>query len=48
MKGKVEFRNVSFAYKDGEKVLENFNLIVNPGETIALVGGETGSGKVLL
>ncbi len=44
MKGKVEFRNVSFAYKDGEKVLENFNLIVNPGETIALVG-ETGSGK---
>lgn len=44
IKGKVEFRNVSFAYKNGEKVLENFNLKVNPGETIALVG-ETGSGK---
>nr|WP_236914636.1 ABC transporter ATP-binding protein [Clostridium sp. Cult2] len=44
VKGKIEFRNVSFAYKNGEKVLENFNLIVNPGETIALVG-ETGSGK---
>jgi ATP-binding cassette subfamily B protein len=42
--GKVEFKNVDFSYKDGEVVLENFNLKVNPGETIALVG-ETGSGK---
>ncbi len=42
--GDVEFRNVCFAYKDGEKVLENFNLRVRPGETIALVG-ETGAGK---
>jgi ATP-binding cassette subfamily B protein len=42
--GEIEFKNVSFAYKNGEKVLENFNLHVNPGETIALVG-ETGSGK---
>lgn len=44
IKGKIEFRNVSFSYKNGEKVLENFNLKVKPGETIALVG-ETGSGK---
>ena len=44
IKGEIEFRNVSFAYKNGEKVLENFNLKVKPGETIALVG-ETGSGK---
>lgn len=42
--GKVEFKNVDFSYKDGEVVLEGFNLKVNPGETIALVG-ETGSGK---
>lgn len=42
--GKVEFKNVSFSYKDGEQILDNFNLEVNPGETIALVG-ETGSGK---
>ena len=42
--GEIEFKNVSFAYKNGEEVLENFNLHVNPGETIALVG-ETGSGK---
>lgn len=42
--GEIEFKNVSFSYKNGEEVLKNFNLKVNPGETIALVG-ETGSGK---
>ena len=46
-KGNISFRNVSFAYKDGEKVLENFNLEVKAGETIALVG-ETGSGKTTI
>ncbi|MGF7058132.1 ABC transporter ATP-binding protein [Brassicibacter mesophilus] len=44
MEGNISFKNVSFSYKSGEKVLENFNLDVNAGETIALVG-ETGSGK---
>lgn len=44
VKGSVEFKDVSFSYKEGEGILENFNLKVNPGETIALVG-ETGSGK---
>lgn len=42
--GNITFKNVSFQYKDGEKVLENFNLDIKAGETIALVG-ETGSGK---
>ena len=42
--GDIEFRNVSFAYKGGEKVLENFNLKVEHGKNIALVG-ETGAGK---
>lgn len=42
--GDIEFRDVSFRYKDGEKVLEHFNLKVQHGQTIALVG-ETGSGK---
>lgn len=42
--GEIEFKNVSFSYKNGEKVLQNFNLKVKKGETIALVG-ETGSGK---
>ncbi|HHY78058.1 MAG TPA: ABC transporter ATP-binding protein [Clostridiales bacterium] len=44
IKGNIEFRNVSFSYKDGENVLENFNLSVKAGQSIALVG-ETGSGK---
>lgn len=42
--GDIEFKNVNFSYKNGEAVLANFNLKVNSGETIALVG-ETGSGK---
>lgn len=44
IKGEVTFENVSFAYKGGEKVLENFDLHVRAGENIALVG-ETGAGK---
>lgn len=42
--GHIEFKNVGFTYKEGERVLRDFNLLVNPGESIALVG-ETGGGK---
>ena len=42
LEGSVEFDHVSFRYKEGESVLEDFNLSVRAGETIALVG-ETGS-----
>lgn len=42
--GDIEFKNICFSYKNGEKVFDNFNLKVNKGETIAFVG-ETGSGK---
>ena len=42
--GNIEFTDVTFAYKTGEKVLQNFNLSVKAGEKIALVG-DTGSGK---
>ncbi len=42
--GKIEFRDVGFKYKEGEEVLRDFNLTIEPGESIALVG-ETGSGK---
>ena len=42
--GDVEFRHVDFQYKEGEKVLADFNLKVKAGETIALVG-PTGAGK---
>lgn len=41
---RVEFRDVGFAYADNEPVLQGFNLSVNPGETIALVGA-SGGGK---
>ena len=42
--GDVTFQNVDFYYKEGEYILEDFNLHVEKGQTIALVG-ETGSGK---
>jgi len=44
LEGYVEFKNVDFFYKEGEYILKDFNLKVNKGQTIALVG-ETGSGK---
>lgn len=47
LKGDITFENVSFSYKDGENVLEDFNLEVKSGETIAIVG-ETGSGKTTI
>ena len=40
----IEFKNVDFSYVPGEKVLKNFNLTIEPGQKIALVGA-TGSGK---
>jgi ATP-binding cassette, subfamily B, bacterial len=42
--GQVEFDQVSFRYKDSESLLEDFNLVIPAGETIALVG-HTGAGK---
>lgn len=42
--GNVEFKDVSFAYKDNEYVLKNLNFEAKKGETVALVG-HTGSGK---
>lgn len=49
MKGKLEFRNVSFAYGtgNGDAVLKNINFIANPGEIIGIIGA-TGSGKSTL
>ncbi len=44
VKGTVDFENVTFEYDEGVSVLENFNLHVEPGKTIALVG-HTGAGK---
>lgn len=44
IKGAVEFKDVSFWYKEEEPVLSGFNLSVQAGQTIALVGA-TGAGK---
>ncbi|MGM0217880.1 ABC transporter ATP-binding protein [Enterococcus sp. AZ126] len=44
MRGKIEFRNVSFSYDGKNNVLNNISFIANPGETVALIG-HTGSGK---
>jgi ATP-binding cassette subfamily B protein len=46
LKGVVEFKNVSFAYPqgNGEPVLTNINLKINSGETIGILGA-TGCGK---
>lgn len=48
-KGKIEFRDVSFRYyKDSqEKVLDNINLTINPGQTVGIIGS-TGCGKTTL
>src|SRR4051794_14642763 len=45
--GRVELRDVSFAYDGGEPVVRDINLDVAPGRTVALVG-PTGSGKSTL
>ena len=42
--GKIEYLNVTFAYKPGEIVLNKINLLVMPGQAIALVGA-SGAGK---
>jgi ATP-binding cassette subfamily B multidrug efflux pump len=42
--GKIEFRNVWFAYKDNDWVLKDVSFTINASESVALVG-HTGSGK---
>lgn len=45
--GKIEFRNVWFAYKENDWVLKDISFTIEPGESIALVG-HTGSGKTTI
>ncbi len=45
--GNIEFRNVDFAYVEGQPVLRDFSLHIAPGEMVALVG-HTGAGKSTL
>ncbi len=47
MEGKIEFKNVNFAFDRSKKVLSNINLTIEPGDIVGIVG-TTGSGKSTL
>ena len=42
--GKIKYENVNFSYNEGEKIIQDLNLEINPGSKNAIVGA-TGSGK---
>jgi ATP-binding cassette subfamily B multidrug efflux pump len=44
LKGKIEFRNVSFRYGQGERALNGIDLVIQPGEKLGIIG-TTGAGK---
>lgn len=44
LKGEIRFEQLDFRYTDKEPILTGFNLLIQPGETLALVG-HTGAGK---
>lgn len=47
IKGRIEFRNVSFSFDRIKKALTNINLVIEPGDIVGIVG-TTGSGKSTL
>ncbi|GFR35972.1 ABC transporter ATP-binding protein [Thermobrachium celere] len=47
IEGNIEFKNLSFSYKDGKEVLKNITFDIKKGETVAIIG-PTGSGKSTL
>jgi ABC-type multidrug transport system fused ATPase/permease subunit len=47
IKGRVEFKKVSFEYKKGEKVIDDVSFVIEPNESVAFVGA-TGAGKTTL
>jgi ATP-binding cassette subfamily B protein len=46
-KGKIEFKNVNFFYKEGEDILKDLSFLINPGDHVAFVG-PTSSGKTTI
>ncbi|MCJ7656849.1 MAG: ABC transporter ATP-binding protein/permease, partial [Candidatus Atribacteria bacterium] len=47
IEGRIEFKEVSFEYKEGEKVIDKVSFVVEPNESVAFVGA-TGAGKTTL
>jgi ATP-binding cassette subfamily B protein len=47
MRGKIQFKDVSYAYLENEPSLSGINFSLDPGQTVAIVG-QTGSGKTTL
>ncbi|MEY8445868.1 ABC transporter ATP-binding protein [Enterococcus ratti] len=47
IQGEVAFNHVSFSYEPSQRLIENFNFVAKPGQTIAIVG-KTGAGKSTL
>jgi ATP-binding cassette subfamily C protein LapB len=45
--GKIELRDVEFAHADGKKIFDGLDLVVEPGESIAITG-DNGTGKTTL
>lgn len=46
-KGRVEYKNIDFAYSGEKEVLKNINFTIEPGKKVALVG-ESGGGKTTI
>lgn len=47
LKGNIEYENVSFSYEENQPILENINLSIKAGETVAFVG-PSGAGKTTI
>ncbi|NCB48545.1 MAG: ABC transporter ATP-binding protein [Clostridia bacterium] len=47
VKGKVEFKNISFGYDKDKTIIKDFSIKINPGQKVAIVG-PTGAGKTTI
>lgn len=47
LKGEIRFEKVSFGYEEHKRVLEEIDLVIHPGETVAFVG-PSGAGKTTI